>query len=41
MIEGIVIVAAVLILIALDDVEKEIKGLCRDLKKYNKDKIEV
>ena len=41
MIEGIVIVAAVLILIALDDVEKEIKGLRRDLKKYNKDKIEV
>lgn len=38
MMEVIVIVAAVLILIALDDVEKEIKGLRRDLKKYNKDK---
>ena len=41
MMAGIVIVAAVLILIALDDVEKEIKGLRRDLKKYNKDKTEV
>jgi hypothetical protein len=41
MIEGIIIVAAVLILRALDDVEQEIKGLRRDLKKYNKDKIEV
>lgn len=35
MMAGIVIVAAVLILIALEDIEKEIKGLRRDLKKYN------
>lgn len=41
MMEGICIVAVVLILIALDDVEKEIKGLRRDLKKYNKDQIKV
>lgn len=30
-----VIFATILILIALEDVEKEIKGLRRDLKKYN------
>lgn len=31
----VIIIAVVLILIALDDVESEIKGLRRDLKKYN------
>ena len=35
MIAGIVIVAAVLILISLDDVYKEIRRLRNDLKKYN------
>ena len=30
-----VIFATILILIALEDVEKETKGLRRDLKKYN------
>lgn len=38
MIAGIVIVAAVLILISLDEVCKEIRGLRNDLKKYNKNK---
>lgn len=41
MMEGICIVAVVLILITLNDVEKEIKALRRDLKKYNKDQIKV
>lgn len=33
---GVVMIATALILIALDDIEGEIKGLRRDLKRYNK-----
>lgn len=33
---GVVIIATALILIALDDIKGEIKGLRRDLKRYNK-----
>lgn len=35
---AVVIIVTILILMALEDVETEIKGLRRDLKKYNKKK---